>query len=146
MAYAIGSKGSLANPERFGFIPLEMRPYRTILPSFLHGKEIGTGEYLTEKGGNRIRKIVYPNFIYKFVYSRLLDMNIYCRLTTTTLRQIERRGGFDEYLLSIGEGRCDNEHALMYKRMVEKAFEESKEQIRAEELRLAEKHGQEYVK
>ncbi|KAJ3112863.1 Diphthamide biosynthesis protein 2 [Phlyctochytrium bullatum] len=107
---------------------------------------IETSEYLTEKGGNRIKRVVFPNIIYRFVYSRLLDMNIFCRLTTTTLRQIERKGGFDEYVLSIGDKRCDNDQARMYKKLVEEAFSKNKDSIREEEVSLAAKHGGDYAK
>ncbi|KAJ3217669.1 hypothetical protein HDU67_007492 [Dinochytrium kinnereticum] len=141
-----GSKAHLAATERFGGLPFDMLQHRAILPTFLHGKTLTTTERLTEKGSNRIKRVVFPNIIYRFVYSRLLDMNIYSRLSTTTLRQIERRGGFDEYLLTVGEGKCDNEPAKMYKKMVEKAFAKERDQIRQEELSLAAKYGEDYVK
>ncbi|KAI8839898.1 hypothetical protein BC829DRAFT_403657, partial [Chytridium lagenaria] len=104
-------------------------PHRSIFPTFMHGKSIGTSERLTEKGGNRIKTVVFPNILYHFAYSRVLNMN----------------GGFDEYLLSIGEGKCDNEPAKMYKRLVEEAYAKQRDQIRSEELNLASKHGQDYV-
>ncbi|KAJ3122795.1 hypothetical protein HK100_011843 [Physocladia obscura] len=143
---AVGNSEPLVSTDKLGSLPFAMKQYRAIIPTFLHGKKITFTDKQTESN-NRIRKAIFPNIIYRFVYSRLLDMNVYARMTTTTLYQMERRGGFDEYLLTVGPSKCDDDKALMYKKMVEKAFKKQGRDVAARDLTLLkEKYGDDYAR
>ncbi|KAJ3327973.1 hypothetical protein HDU76_010813 [Blyttiomyces sp. JEL0837] len=147
MAHAVGNNLPLASPSRLGHLPHEMKPFRGIIPTFMHGRKITFTDMISEKGDNRTRKPVFPNVIYRYCYSRLLDMNIYARITTTTLREIEQRGGFDEYILTIGEKKCDNDAARMYKRLIDEAYAKKKDIVQKEEEALvAPIYGNSYAK
>jgi large subunit ribosomal protein L28 len=147
MARAVADNLPLASPHRMGHLPHEMKPFRAIIPTFMHGKTITFVDKISEKSHSRSRRAIFPNVIYRYVYSRLLDMNIYARITTTTLRQMEKRGGFDEYVLTIGKEKCDDEAALMFKNKIEDAFTSQKDTVRSEELGLIEQNfDAEYAK
>ncbi|KAJ3416546.1 hypothetical protein HDV05_001283 [Chytridiales sp. JEL 0842] len=140
MAKAVANNTFLASPYRMGHIPIEMKPYRNIMPTFMHGKRITFTDKISDKSKSRTKRAIFPNVINRYVYSRLLDMNIYARITTTTLREIEKRGGFDEYVLTIGKDKCDDDIALMYKRLIEEAFVKQRDAVRAEEMQLIEQN------
>ncbi|KAI8844469.1 hypothetical protein BJ741DRAFT_588534 [Chytriomyces cf. hyalinus JEL632] len=143
IAKAVSRNDPLVSTDKLGLLPTEMRPFRHLIPTFMHGKKIQFFDKQSESN-NRIRRAAFPNVIYKFVYSRLLDMNIYARITTKTLSNIERRGGFDEYILTSGEGRCNDDKALMYKRLIEAAYAEKGKNLQKEDAELASFYGSDY--
>ncbi|KAJ3195482.1 hypothetical protein HK101_011985 [Irineochytrium annulatum] len=147
LIFAIGSRSPSVSLERrrLGVLPHGMERYRSIMPAFFHGKKLTTKENVTEKSKSRVKRVQTPAVICRFMYSRLLDMNVYCQMTTTTLRYMQWAGGFDEYVLRCGKKRLDNKHAEMYKRLVEEAFQKQKEELRKEELELLGKHGDAYT-
>ncbi|KAI9337976.1 hypothetical protein BDR26DRAFT_1008356 [Obelidium mucronatum] len=144
IARAVANNEPLVSTDKLGSLPYAMTPYRSIIPTFMHGKKITFTDKQTESN-NRVRRAIFPNTIYRFVYSRLLDMNIYVRMTTTALYQMERRGGFDEYLLTIGKSKCDDDKALFYKRLVEEAFAKKGKEVQAKDADLVSGYGEEYV-
>ncbi|KAJ3208010.1 Diphthamide biosynthesis protein 2 [Entophlyctis luteolus] len=144
IARAVGKNDPLVSTDKLGALPHEMKPFRSIIPTFMHGKKITFTDKQTESN-NRIRRAIFPNVIYRYVYSRLLNMNIYARMTTTTLYQMERRGGFDEYILTSGAGRCDDDKALMYRRLIREAYKKKGGVIaEADTALLKAKYGSEY--
>ncbi|KAJ1549087.1 hypothetical protein HK096_000569, partial [Nowakowskiella sp. JEL0078] len=79
-------------------IPENLRGARNFIPTFMHGKRITFGHNISENG-NRTRRVFSPNVVLCYLYSRVLDLNIYCRASTEMLRQVDSCGGFDEYLM-----------------------------------------------
>ncbi|KAJ3074388.1 hypothetical protein HDU98_011363 [Podochytrium sp. JEL0797] len=145
IARAVGNSEPLVSTDKLGSLPHHMLPYRSIIPTFMHGKKITFTDKQTESN-NRVRRAIFPNVIYRFVYSRLLDMNIYARLTTTALYQMERRGGFDEYVMTVGKGMCGDEKAVMYKKMIEEAFKKEGGKVQARDVELVGGvYGEEYA-
>ncbi|KAJ1343126.1 hypothetical protein BSLG_002152 [Batrachochytrium salamandrivorans] len=117
----VARNGPLADPKRLGAIPYDLRLEKRIIPTLMHGKCITFGEQVSEKGGNRSRRVWYPNVQYSALFSRSLDMMIWTRLSTAALREVDSRGGFDEYMVSAQEKHMTCSIAKMYRaRILEK--------------------------
>ncbi|KAJ3073089.1 hypothetical protein HDU99_002036, partial [Rhizoclosmatium hyalinum] len=58
---------------------------------------------------------------------------------------MERRGGFDEYVMTIGKGKCGDEKAEMYKKLVEEAFVKKGAEVQKADAELVEGYGDEYT-
>ncbi|KAI8615944.1 hypothetical protein BC830DRAFT_1063878 [Chytriomyces sp. MP71] len=143
---AVGNGERLVSMEKLGSLPHEMRGYRYAIPTFMHGKRITFVDKQTENN-KRVRRAIFPNVIYRFMFSRLLDMNVYVRMTTTALAEMERKGGFDEYVLSIGTNsdRCGCDNARMYKRLIDEAFAKEGATVLERDREVAAKvYGSEY--
>ncbi|KAI8912941.1 hypothetical protein DFJ77DRAFT_466065 [Powellomyces hirtus] len=148
LARDVAAKGPLADPRRLGLIPHDLKPHRRIIPTFLHGKRITFGDNISDKGSNRTRRAYLPNVIYHSLYSRALDMNIWCRLSAHALREIDAAGGFDEYVLRVDTKYLnDCRVAQMYKRRIADVMDRGKrDALRGDmEKLVAEKYGPEYL-
>ncbi|KAI9332911.1 hypothetical protein DFJ73DRAFT_630155 [Zopfochytrium polystomum] len=143
MAEAIGSGKPLASLDRMG-LPRDMQPYRPFIPSFFHGQRPSTVDKISEKSKSRSLRLVFPNVIANFMYSRLLDLNIYTRMTTEALRRIEKAGGLDEYVLSLDPSLCGNDTARMYQRMIHEAQKSRHREGQQAVVQLASRYGQDY--
>ncbi|KAJ1554342.1 hypothetical protein HK405_005350 [Cladochytrium tenue] len=144
MAAAIGSRAPLASLDRRGAIPHALAQFRRSVPAFYHGQRLSTIDRISERSRSATLRVVCPNVIHHFFYSRLLAMNVYTRITTEALRRIERAGGFDEYVMSLPEELCGNEHAKMYRRMIKAAFVRERDSLRKLDLELSSKYGEDY--
>ncbi|KAJ3023470.1 hypothetical protein HKX48_002897 [Thoreauomyces humboldtii] len=148
LARDVAAKGPLADPRRYGLIPHELKPLRRTLPTLLHGKRITFGDNISPKGSNRTRRAYLPNIIYHPLYSRALDMNVWCRLSAHALREVDAAGGFDEYLCAVQEKYVqDCDVAKMYQRKVREALAKGRAQRQREEMRdlVGGKYGDAYV-
>ncbi|KAI8464270.1 MAG: hypothetical protein J3K34DRAFT_461995 [Monoraphidium minutum] len=63
------------------------------------GKKIVTGNKISNDYEKKSRRIWKPNVVRKHLYSAALGQEVQLKLTTTALRQIDRSGGLDRYLL-----------------------------------------------
>ncbi|KAI9105934.1 hypothetical protein DFS34DRAFT_601483 [Phlyctochytrium arcticum] len=147
LAQDVARKGPLADPRRLGAIPFHIRNHRKIIPTLMHGKRITFGDNISEKGGNRTRRSFIPNVVYRSLHSRSLNMNIWLRLSTTALREIDAHGGLDEYMMVVGDAKIECEVAKMYRKKIAEALSKQKGQVIAGELEqsLSSKYGAEYM-
>ncbi|KAI9017130.1 hypothetical protein HDU85_002770 [Gaertneriomyces sp. JEL0708] len=161
LANHVAAKGPLADPKRLGSIPYDLKPYQKILPTLLHGKRITFGDKISEKGSNRTRRAYHPNVLYRPFFSRVLGMNVWARVSSTAIREIDAKGGFDEYLMTMSDKNLECDVAKMYKRKIlegyygktnaqsSAAVEPSGKgkELRSEmEQLLGEQYGEEYIK
>ncbi|KAJ3205321.1 hypothetical protein HK099_000864, partial [Clydaea vesicula] len=80
----------LRDPKRIGRPLAEsLRQYKRHMPLLMHGKEVRFGETVSEKNEIKAPAVFFPNVINTFFYSRLLNMNVLCKVSTQALRQIE---------------------------------------------------------
>lgn len=92
-----------------------------------------------------VRKAFYPNVVFRPLYSRALDMQIWTCVSTTALREIDAWGGFDEYITGISDAKLGNDSVtLMYKQKITQALESGKAKQEMDRI-LAQKYGQEYL-
>lgn len=71
------------------------------------GRRILSGNNVSEDGGNRTRRTWKPNAQTATLYSELLDRKIRFRVTPGALRNIDKAGGLDAYLLHSKEEVAD---------------------------------------
>ncbi|TPX32711.1 hypothetical protein SmJEL517_g04246 [Synchytrium microbalum] len=119
-------------PSYWRRLPLPIRPYAKAIPLFAHGKKVTFGDLITEKG-NITKTIKFPNIATRYLYSRVLDLNIFMRISTEALRMVDKRGGFDEYVISTKDELIGDEVGLMYKRLITKHYKESLGKMRQQE-------------
>jgi len=86
-----------------------------------HGKTIVFGNRVTfsEKKTRRTWK---PNVQRKRIWSDLLERYVRCRLTTTALRNIDRAGGLDNYILYTLPARLYSEFAVKLREEMKQKF------------------------
>ena len=65
------------------------------------GRRILSGNNVSEDGGNRTRRTWKPNAQTATLYSEVLDRKIRFRVTPAALRNIDKAGGLDAYLLGL---------------------------------------------
>jgi ribosomal protein L28 len=137
------SKGEeLANVRRWGKIPHELKPLRKIMPVLMHGKKITFGT--VQRKYSHSKRAFIPNILYRPLYSRSLDMQIWCCISATALREVDAFGGLDEYILGVSETKLgDDEITLMYKRKIQEAASKTGESKILNLLK--EKYGNAYV-
>ncbi|KAJ3129084.1 39S ribosomal protein L24, mitochondrial [Nowakowskiella sp. JEL0407] len=128
-------------------LPQALKAYRNYIPTFMHGKRITFGHNVSENG-NRTRRVFAPNVHYAYLYSRALNLNVYCRVSSETLRRVDEAGGFDEYLLKVSDRLIGDDWAAnMIKNRVRKAWAEKKDEIFKEERDVLERnYGENYAK
>lgn len=121
------SRPELRDPRRLGkVLPLSVAPFKRHMPLLMHGKRITFGETVSQQNEHKTPAVFYPNVIHAFVYSRLLNMSILIKMSTTALREIEySAGGLDEYLLTVSDAKLgDDWIARMYRDKVREAWKE----------------------
>jgi ribosomal protein L28 len=129
----VASNGPLADPKRLGCLTDDLRKYKRIMPTLLHGKKITFGDKISEKGKNRTRRAFFPNIVFSSLYSRALDMRIVTRVSTYALRRIGTKGGFDEYLTTTSPELITDPIAQMYRKKITEIYQgkgNTKEEIR----------------
>ena len=85
----------------------------------LTGKGVMAGNNVSH-AHNKTRRRFLPNLQSKILLSDTLRQGIRLRITTSTLRTVERRGGLDAFLLGTPNRKLTND-ALRIKRKVLKA-------------------------
>ncbi|CAN1852385.1 50S ribosomal protein L28 [Linum perenne] len=88
------------------------------------GKHIQFGNQISEDGGNKTRRNWKPNVQDKRLFSYILDRHIRVKVTTHTLRCVDKAGGIDEYLLKTPYQKMDTEMGLFWKAKVEKSYDD----------------------
>ncbi|CAN1138360.1 54S ribosomal protein L24, mitochondrial [Linum perenne] len=88
------------------------------------GKHIQFGNQISEDGGNKTRRNWKPNVQEKRLFSYILDRHIRVKVTTHTIRCIDKAGGIDEYLLKTPYQKMDTEMGLFWKSKIEKSYED----------------------
>lgn len=127
LAQNVARKAKVTDPSNLGGrLPPHLLSYKWVMPTLAHGKAITFGENISEKGKNRTRRAFIPNMGLSTLYSRALDLNILTRASTAALREINYRGGLDEYLLSVPSALVEAcPIAAMYKRRIAEAYKGS---------------------
>jgi ribosomal protein L28 len=165
LAHDLNSRGPLAEWSRLnaGGCPWELRHHKHLMPTLLHHKRLATFGCNISENGNKNRRAFYPNVLYRPLTSRALGMVVWSRVAAKTLLEIDRKGGLDEYLLTVPDAKLDCPVAQMYRKRVVEVYRasgrhvspvESDEVIvnpvtaeRAEMLRLlGERYGEAYKK
>ena len=90
----------------------------------LTGKGVMTGNNVSH-AHNKTRRRFLPNLQPKLLASDILGRGIRMRVTVSTLRTLERKGGLDAFLISTPDREL-TEEAKLIKRKVLKAKSESK--------------------
>ncbi|MBR72079.1 MAG: 50S ribosomal protein L28 [Rhodospirillaceae bacterium] len=85
----------------------------------LTGKGVMTGNNVSH-AHNKTRRRFLPNLQTKTLLSDALGRGVRLRITTSTLRTVERRGGLDAFLLGMPNKKLTDD-ALRIKRRVLKA-------------------------
>ncbi|CAA0813448.1 Ribosomal L28 family [Striga hermonthica] len=88
------------------------------------GRHIQFGNRVSEDGGNKTRRSWKPNVQEKRLFSYILDRHIRVKVTTHTIRCIDKAGGIDEYLLKTPYHKMDTEMGLFWKTKIEKMYQE----------------------
>ncbi|KAI8813822.1 hypothetical protein BJ742DRAFT_380664 [Cladochytrium replicatum] len=145
--HALNSKKVAWGPPR----PKELRESpnaANLIPTFLHGKGITFADRVSKDYGNRTKRAFFPNVLYHHLYSRVLDISVCCRVSAAMLREVDQRGGIDEYLLTVSDEKIgDDEIAVMLREKVRKAYHERKDEIkRDEEVLLGRMYGPDFIK
>lgn len=87
------------------------------------GRHIQFGNQISEDGGNKTRRTWKPNVQEKRLFSLILDRFIRIKVTTHTLRCIDKAGCIDDYLLQMPNHKLDNELALFWKVKIQQQYE-----------------------
>ncbi|KAI9207310.1 uncharacterized protein BJ171DRAFT_439592 [Polychytrium aggregatum] len=145
LQHALTQGTKLADPRRLGSIPFEYAHLRNSIPTLMHGKRIAFGTITSEKSEIKTRRPFYPNVIYSFQRSNYLDMNVLLRLSTEALRQIERAGGLDSYLLTVDPEFVKDPCAIAFRKRVFEEFEKKKDELRRKEMDALKGFGPDYI-
>jgi ribosomal protein L28 len=148
LGQAVAKESHLADPRRWGGLPFELQKYRRIMPVLMHGKHITFANMQTKHSHSR--RPFIPNIIYRPLFSHSLNMQIWTCLSARALREIDARGGLDEYMMSVGEEKFGNDSvALMYRKKIAEASQ--KQQADASSLKnrmmnlMRERYGRDYL-
>ena len=101
------------------------------------GQRIQFGNNVGEKIQVKTRRSWHPNVVRRKLFSQALDRTVQVRVTTRTLRTIEKHGGLDEYLLGekaarireLGESGWWLRWAIMQTPAVRKRFAEERARL-----------------
>lgn len=85
----------------------------------LTGKGVQTGNNVSH-ANNKSRRRYLPNIQSRRLYSELLGETIRVKVAVNTLRSIEKRGGFDAYLLTTPRASLSTELARFRSRIAAK--------------------------
>jgi large subunit ribosomal protein L28 len=86
----------------------------------LSGKGVLTGNNVSH-ANNRTKRRFLPNLQNRRLYSEGLGETVCLRIAMSTLRTIEKRGGLDGYLRSVGEAELPAELVRMKRRLEARA-------------------------
>jgi ribosomal protein L28 len=148
LGQAVAKQTPLADPRRWGGLPYELQKYRQMMPVLMHGKTITFANIQTKHSHSR--RSFIPNIIYRPLYSKALDMQVWSCLSAQALREIDAWGGFDEYILGVSPEKLGTDKMTrMYKKKISEARISSKGTFKDAEARmmnlLKERYGQEYI-
>jgi large subunit ribosomal protein L28 len=90
------------------------------LKGLFGGKRITTGNQISFSG-QRTRRKWFPNIQRKVFYSELLQRHFRLQVTTRVLRTIDKKGGFDNYLLLTPPEKLDLGRAIELRELLVKA-------------------------
>lgn len=82
----------------------------------LTGKGVLTGNNVSH-ANNKTRRRFLPNVQTRRLYSEALGENIRVKLAANTIRTIEKRGGLDQFLLTIRKSALPTELARVRRRI-----------------------------
>ncbi|KAJ3367258.1 hypothetical protein HDU91_001566 [Kappamyces sp. JEL0680] len=145
---AVAQQTPLSNPRRWGGLPFELSKYKDIMPVLMHGKTITFANIQTKHSHSR--RSFIPNILYRPLYSRALDMQVWTCLSARALREIDAWGGFDEYLIGVSPEKLGTDPtALMYKEKILLARTKAQNSLKDSQTRmlnlLEERYGKEYI-
>eukprot|EP00887_Chlorella_sp_A99_P004307 scaffold15.g4307.t1 len=78
-------------------------------------RKVLAGNNISDDGGNKTRRVWNPNVQNKRLWSGILGRMVPLRVTTAALRNIDKAGGLDEYILGTSEEKLDSEAGLQLK-------------------------------
>lgn len=76
------------------------------------GRQVLSGNKVSEDGGNRSRRSWKPNVQSKQLYSEILDRMVPAKVTTHALRCIAKAGGLDSYILTTPDNKLQSDLAV----------------------------------
>lgn len=82
----------------------------------LTGKGVQTGHNVSH-ANNRTKRRFLPNLQSRRLFSETLGETVRLRVATSTLRTIDKRGGLDGYLRSVGEAELPAELVRLKRRL-----------------------------
>lgn len=82
----------------------------------LSGKGVQTGNNVSH-ANNRTKRRFLPNLQSRRLFSEGLGETVTLRIAVSTLRTIEKRGGLDGYLRSVGEAALPSELVRLKRRL-----------------------------
>jgi ribosomal protein L28 len=146
LGQAVAKGDKLSDPRRWGGLPFKLHNYRSIMPVLLHGKHITFANMQTKHSHSR--RSFIPNIIYRPLFSRSLNMRIWTCLSARALREIDARGGLDEYMISVSDAKFGSDPiALMYRKRIIEADRSSDPKSIKNILRnlLSDRYGKKYT-
>jgi len=87
------------------------------------GRNIQFCNQISEDGGNKTRRKCKPNVQEKRLFSLILDRFIRIKVTTHTIRCIDKAGCIDDYLLQMPMRKVENELALFWKVKIQQEYD-----------------------
>eukprot|EP01114_Cavostelium_apophysatum_P023229 TRINITY_DN8692_c0_g1_i1.p1 TRINITY_DN8692_c0_g1~~TRINITY_DN8692_c0_g1_i1.p1 ORF type:complete len:118 (+),score=18.04 TRINITY_DN8692_c0_g1_i1:27-356(+) len=91
------------------------------------GRRVLTGNTISFSH-KRNRRRWLPNVHGKWLRSDLLEEDLYIKITVGALRQIDRLGGLDNYLLFTKPEKIDSEYGMQVREEIIGKWEEKKQQ------------------
>ncbi|KAL4423073.1 hypothetical protein ABPG77_005878 [Micractinium sp. CCAP 211/92] len=90
------------------------------------GRKVLSGNQISDDGGNKSRRMWKPNVHNKRLYSHILDSMVRLRVTTAALRNIDKAGGIDAYILNTPDSKLQSDTAVeLRQRMIRQLLKES---------------------
>ncbi|KAL4448563.1 hypothetical protein ABPG75_005782 [Micractinium tetrahymenae] len=90
------------------------------------GRKVLSGNQISDDGGNKTRRMWKPNAHNKRLYSHILDRMVQLRVTTAALRNIDKAGGIDAYIMNTPDSKLQSDAAVeLRQRMIRRLLRES---------------------
>ncbi|PSC73390.1 54S ribosomal mitochondrial [Micractinium conductrix] len=107
------------------------------------GRRVLSGNQISDDGGNKSRRVWKPNSHNKRLYSHVLQRMVQLRVTAAALRDIDKVGGIDAYILNTPDKKLQSDVALDLRgEMVEALLKESVRVHAAEQQQAAQPQRQ----
>lgn len=92
------------------------------------GRQVLSGNKVSEDGGNRSRRTWKPNVQQKSMYSEILDRMVPLRVTTHAIRCINKVGGLDAYILNTPDSKMQSDIGAQLREQMKRALEQQRRQ------------------
>ncbi|EFN56127.1 hypothetical protein CHLNCDRAFT_144754 [Chlorella variabilis] len=97
------------------------------------GRRVLSGNQISEDGGNKTRRTWKPNSHNKRLYSHILARMVPLRVTAAALRDIDKVGGIDAYILNTPDKQLQSDVAVdLRQRMLRRLLASGRQQQAAQ--------------